>query len=149
MAEHWSIGIPLIPGKGLLEEHRSMIRMELGQILLEVSALPEDIRRICSCVTSQAFSWMELLRKQGLWPAKIVNASISSAIKKVEAVSNSLPSQHSTSCGYSGRHFDSKQKERLTYEMDIIKNRGGLCVESSTKGVYMDSLVWRLMQYVL
>lgn len=129
MAEHLSIIIPLIPGKGLLEEHRSTIRMELGQILFEVLALPEDIRRICSCVSEQAFSWMKLLRKQGLWPAKIVNVSISSAIEKVGAVSNSFPSQHSDSCSYSGWHFDTKQKERLTHEMDIIKNRGGLCVD--------------------
>ena len=108
--------------------------MELGQILLEVLTLPEDRCRICSCVAGQAFSWIELLRKQGLWPAKIVNVSISSAIKKVEAVSNSFPSQHSTSCGYSGRHFDGKQKERLTHETDIIKNRGGLCVDCVRMG---------------
>lgn len=110
-----------------------MIRTELGQILLEVSGSPEYINKNCNCVVSQAFSWMELLREQGLWPAKIVKVSISSAIKKAEVVSNSVPSQHSTSC-YLKSHCNNKQKERLADGMDIIKNRGGLCVDCVRMG---------------
>ena len=102
-----------------------MIRTELGQILLE------HIDRNCNCFDRQALSWMKLLREQGLWPAKIVNVSISSAIKKAEAVSNWVPSQHCTPCGLSGWP---KQKERLAYGMDIIKNRGGLCVDCVRTG---------------
>lgn len=128
MVEHWSVIIPLIPGKGLLEERRSMIRTELGQILLEVSTL-QECGRNCNCVAPRAFSWMELVRKQGLWPAEIVKVPISSAIKKVEGVSNLVPSQHSTSCSYSSWPFDNKQKERLTPGINVIKNRGGLCVD--------------------
>lgn len=134
MAEHWSIIIPLILGKGLLEERRSMIRTELGQILLEVSASPEFTNTSCHCVALQAFSWMKLLREQGLWPAKIVNVSISSAIKKAEVASNSVPSQHSTSCRYSESQNDNQQKERLAQKMDIIKNRGGLCLDCVRMG---------------
>ena len=105
-----------------------MIRTELGQILLDVSVSSDYINTNCNCAAPQAFSWMKLLREQGLWPAEIVNVSISSAIKKAEVVSNSVPSQHSTSC-YSKPHNNNKQKERLAHKMDIIKNRGGLCLD--------------------
>lgn len=77
---------------------------------------------------------MKLLREQGLWPAKIVNVSISSAIKKAEVASNSVPSQHSTSCPYSGSQNDNQHKERLAQKMDIIKNRGGLCLDCVRMG---------------
>jgi len=111
-----------------------MIRAELGQVLLEVSTSLGLMDKGCGCGVSQAvFSWMELLREQGLWPAKIVNVSISSAIKKVKAVSNSVPDQHGTSC-YSESHNNNKQRERLAYGMDKIKNRSGLCLDCVRMG---------------
>ena len=124
-----------------------MIRTELGQILLEVSASPQFMNTSCNCVALQAFYWIKLLRDQGLWPAKIVNVSISSAIKKAEVVSNSVPSQHSTqhstSCCYMNLQDDNKQ-ERLAHKMDIIKNRGGLCLDCVRMGRNADTKECRI-----
>ena len=115
--------------EGLLEEARSIARLDLANILMNGIHDPTGtcVHR-CGWSSKYAFAYLKLLQIQGLWPADLGRRSIADAIAKAETIPDPIPEEPITSCTYSYKHSAPAYRKNQQHHLTTLNSRVGLCL---------------------
>lgn len=113
----------------MLEEQRSCARLKLAEIL--IAGINDGVGMCvhkCGWTSKYAYAYLKLLERKDLWPARLLNISISKAIDLAEIMPDPIPEEPSIACTYGYKHAAPEYREDRCRSLDILTSSSGLCL---------------------
>lgn len=82
----------------------------------------------CGWTSKYAYAYLKLLEAKDLWPARLVNISISEAIELATNIPDPIPGEPSVACTYGYKHAAPEYRRDRSWSLDTLNNSLGLCL---------------------
>jgi hypothetical protein len=88
----------------------------------------------CGWTSKYAYAYLKLLERKDLWPARLLDISISKAIELAETMPDPIPEEPSIVCTYEYKHAAPEYRQGRSGKLDIWNNDIGLCLHCVRSG---------------
>ncbi|TEY61619.1 hypothetical protein BOTCAL_0166g00240 [Botryotinia calthae] len=121
----------------LLETQRSIARLRLSDILLTgINDEQAKCYQKCGRTCKYAYAYLQLLEKKRLWPARLLEISISEAIEVAQNMPDPVPEESSGLCSDARNHRSPEYRNDRFGKLEYLYEKIGLCLSCVRGSVF-------------